>query len=209
MPLGHHMARLRHACRSGGALLLIPALLLCAGCSIPVGGSLTTIGLGNNPVKLESQFETGYFAIEPAQTTVIFSSIPYVTMADGHTADGQFLHIEVLWHPKAGSTAIEPTSTNLSIRLVVVSKGEVGIYGGGGFGWIDGGTAEDAQLGIDITGSSLSLLESTPGFVDLLSPATMLGHVGAVQDAQRARAYRRAASQMVTNKLGRVQWVRR
>lgn len=185
-------------------------LMVClSACTTPVGGTVTTTGLGDNAVKVDSTFETGEFAVEPAQTTVVFSTIPYEQLANGTATDGQFLHIEVLWRPKAGATAIDSTSTNLSIRWVVVSKGEVGIYGGGGFGWIQDGTETDEGIGIEITGSTLSLEERTVGFVDLLSPATMLGEIGAVKDAERARAYRRAASQLVTNKLGQVRWVKK
>lgn len=189
------------------ACLLAVCTLVAGGCSVPQGGTVTTTGLGDNPVKLDSTFDSGTFAVEPAQTTVVFSTIPYTPMAEGHARDGQFLHIEVLWRPKAGQTPVQPAATNLSIRLVVVTQGEVGVYGGGGFGWITGGTEDDDEIGIEITGSSMALIDRTPGFVDLLTPAAMLGEVGATKDADRARAYRRAASQMVTNRLGRVRWV--
>jgi hypothetical protein len=191
------------------ALALVPLLVVLSGCTTPLGGTVTTTGLGDRAVKLDSSFVTGHFALEPAQTTVVLSSIPYQSLAEGTASDGQFLHIEVLWRPKAGATAIDATSTNLSIRLVVLSKGEVGVYAGGGFGWIEDGTEADEGIGIDIVGSVLSLEEKTPGFIDLLSPATMLGEIGAVKDADRARAYRRAASQLVTNKFGQVRWVMR
>ncbi len=202
-------ARSQTGTRSAAALACTLALcaLVAGGCSVPQGGTVTTTGLGDNPVRLESTFDGGTFAVEPAQTTVVFSSIPYTPMAEGTARDGQFLHIEVLWRPKAGQTPVQPEATNLSIRLVVVSHGEVGVYGGGGFGWITGGTEDDDEIGIEITGSSIALIDHTPGFADLLSPAAMLGELGATKDADRARAYRRAASQMVTNRLGRVRWV--
>ena len=63
-------------------------------------------------------------------------------------------------------------------------------------------------LSLDITGSSISLIDKTPGFVDLLSPASLVGELGALRNADNARATRRAASQFVTNRLGRVRWVR-
>lgn len=185
------------------------ALALVPGCGIDMGGRVDAVGAGDTAARLASEFPGGTFAIEPAQTTVVFSDIPYEDLARGTARNGRFLHIEVLWRPRPGRTPIEASSTNLTLRFVVVSEGEVGVYAGGGFGWIDGGTDADEELGIEITGSSLSLIDKTPGFVDLLSPAEMTGALGARKNAENARATRRAASQFVTNRLGRVQWVSR
>jgi hypothetical protein len=184
-------------------------LAFASGCGIDMGGRVDTVGAGDTAARLASEFPGGTFAIEPAQTTVVFSDIPYEDLARGTARNGRFLHIEVLWRPRPGRTPIEASSTNLTIRFVVVSEGEVGVYAGGGFGWIDGGTDTDDALGIEITGSSLSLIDKTPGFVDLLSPAEMTGTLGARKNAENARATRRAASQFVTNRLGRIQWVSR
>ena len=184
-------------------------LLASAGCSITPGGAVEIVGSGDTAVRLTSEFTTGTYAIEPAQTTVVFSDIPYEELATGTAKNGRFLHIEVLWRPKAGRTPVEPSSTNLSIRFVVVSNGEVGVYIGGGFAWIDGGKPADEAIGLNITGASVSLVDKTPGFVDLLSPAILVGELGALKNAENARATRRAASQFVTNRLGHVRWVSR
>ena len=196
---------------ASSSLAAVAAALLAVapGCGIDMGGRVDTVGAGDTAARLASEFPGGTFAIEPAQTTVVFSDIPYEDLARGTARNGRFLHIEVLWRPRPGRTPIEASSTNLTIRFVVVSEGEVGVYAGGGFGWIDGGTDTDDELGIEITGSSLSLIDKTPGFVDLLSPAEMTGTLGARKNADNARATRRAASQFVTNRLGRVQWVSR
>lgn len=183
------------------------AVLALAGCAIEPGGVVEAVGSGDTAVRLPSAFTSGTFSVEPAATTVVFSDIPYEDLANGTAKDGRFLHIEVLWRPRAGRTPIETSSTNLSIRFVVVSNGEVGVYVGGGFGWIKGGREGDGSLGLEITGSSISLIDKTPGFVDLLSPASLLGELGALRNAENARATRRAASQFVTNRLGRVRWV--
>lgn len=159
-------------------------------------------------MELTSEYADGAFSVEAAQVTVAFSTIPYEALADGSARNGTFLHVEVLWRPKAGATAIVPESTNLSIRYVVVSEGEVGVYGGGGFAWITGGTEEDDSIELNVTGSTISLLDRTPGFVDLLSPAELLGELGATKSPERARATCRAASQFVTNRLGHIRYVR-
>jgi hypothetical protein len=182
-------------------------LAFAPGCGIDMGGRVDTVGAGDTAARLASEFPGGTFAIEPAQTTVVFSDIPYEDLARGTARNGRFLHVEVLWRPRPGKTPIEPSSTNLSIRFVVVSNGEVGIYVGGGFGFISAGRAGDGEIEIDMTGSSISLVDKTPGFVDLLSPAEMTGTLGAFENAENARATRRAASQFVTNRLGKVRWV--
>ncbi len=183
------------------------AVLLLGACSSGPGGTVEAVGSGDTAVRLASEFTSGTFAVEPAATTVVFSDVPYEQLAAGTARDGRFLHIEVLWRPRAGKTPIETSSTNLTIRFVVISDGEVGVYVGGGFAWVEGGRDKDDELALDITGSSISLVDKTPGFVDLLSPASMVGELGALRNADNARATRRAASQFVTNRLGRVRWV--
>jgi hypothetical protein len=195
--------------RPAAALLAIslPAILLQGACTSGAGGTVEAVGSGDAAVRLASEFTSGTYAVEPAATTVVFSDVPYEQLAAGTARNGRFLHIEVLWRPRAGKTPIETSSTNLTIRFVVISDGEVGVYVGGGFAWVEGGREKDDELSLEITGSSISLIDKTPGFVDLLSPASLVGELGALRNADNARATRRAASQFVTNRLGRVRWV--
>lgn len=146
--------------------------------------------------------------IEPAQVSFYSSDIPADQLAAGGKLSGQVVNIQLLWDPKPGLTPLEPTTTNISIRLVVFAEGEVGVYGGGGFAW-PRGKPEDGSMGLLLTGSNLSLVARTKGFVDLLSPAEMLGTVTAQMDDAQSRTLRRAASQAVTNALGQVKWVAR
>ena len=206
---GAGSSSLQRMLRSASTAVAAVLLLTSAGCSFTPGGSVETVGSGDTAVRLVSEFANGTYSIESAQTTVVFSDIPYEELAKGTATDGRFLHIEILWRPRPGRTPIESSSTNLSIRFVVVSHGEVGVYVGGGFAWITGGKPADTELELDITGASVSLVDKTPGFVDLLSPATLVGELGAQKNAENARATRRAASQFVTNKLGHVRWVGR
>ncbi|NBX25039.1 MAG: hypothetical protein EBQ99_03150 [Planctomycetes bacterium] len=169
---------------------------------------LTTSGLADNPVKVSTAPAEAWYMIEPAQISFYSSDIPADQLAGGGKLSGQVVNIQLLWDPKPGLTPLEPTTTNISIRLVVFAEGEVGVYGGGGFAW-PRGKAEDGSMGLLLTGSNLSLVARTKGFVDLLSPAEMLGTVTARMDEAQSRALRRAASQAVTNALGQVKWVAR
>jgi len=192
-------------------IALILCGLLCAGCynvQWPwTSTELTTSGLADEPVKITTAPAEAWYTIEAAQISYYATDIPLEELAAGGKLNGQVVNIQVLWEPKPGMTPIEPTTTNASIRLVVFAEGEVGVYGGGGFAWLRG-SAEEGDMGLLLTGSNLSLIARTKNFVDLLSPAEMLGTVQANKDDTKALAIRRVASQAVTNALGSVRWVR-
>jgi hypothetical protein len=194
-----------------GPLLLacVASLAACYTVQWPwTNTELTTSGLTDNPVKVSTVPAEAWYMIEPAQVSFYSSDIPLDQLAAGGKLSGQVVNIQLLWEPKPGLTPMEPTTTNISIRLVVFAEGEVGVYGGGGFAW-PRGKPDDGSMGLLLTGSNLSLVARTKGFVDLLSPAEMLGTVTARMDEARSRALRRSASQAVTNALGQVKWVAR
>jgi len=191
------------------SLLVLLALAACYTVQWPwTSTELTTSGLADNPVKVSTAPAEAWYMIEPAQVSFYGSDIPADQLAAGGALSGQVVNIQLLWDPKPGLTPLEPTTTNISIRLVVFAEGEVGVYGGGGFAW-PRGKPEDGSMGLLLTGSNLSLVARTKGFVDLLSPAEMLGTVTARLDDAQSRTLRRAASQAVTNALGQVKWVAR
>ena len=190
-------------------LACVAALAACYSVQWPwTTTELTTSGLTDHPVKVSTAPTEAWYTIEPAQVSFYASDIPAEQLASGGPLSGQVVNIQLLWDPKPGMTPMEPTTTNVSIRLVVFAEGEVGLYGGGGFAW-PRGKPEDGSMGLLLTGSNLSLVARTKGFVDLLSPAEMLGTVTATLDDARSRAVRRAASQAVTDALGQVKWVAR
>ncbi|MFM1831211.1 MAG: hypothetical protein RLZZ558_1551 [Planctomycetota bacterium] len=168
---------------------------------------LTTSGLTDEPARITTAPTEAWYAIEPAQISFYACDIPLGALAAGEKVSGQVVSIQMMWEPKPGYTPIEPTTTNVSIRLVVFAEGQVGVYGGGGFAW-PRGSPESGSMGLLLTGSNLSLIARTDGFVDLLSPAQMLGTMRAVRNDARALSIRRAASQAVTDALGQVRWVR-
>lgn len=190
--------------------LLIACMAVLSGCySVQwpwTTTELTTSGLADNPVKVTTTPGEAWYAIEPAQVSYYASDLTPEKLAAGGKLSGQVVNIEVIWEPKPGLTPLEPTTTNATIRLVLFAEGEVGVYGGGGFAWLRG-KPEDGDMGLLLTGSNLSLIARTKGFVDLLTPAEMLGTVQGRMDEAKAHAIRRAASQAVTNALGSVRWV--
>lgn len=145
------------------------------------------------------------WSFDGASTSFVFSDLTVDALA-GEKPTGVILHIDLLWSPWPGRTPIDPTATNFICRMLILSNGEVGLYGGGGFCW-PSTASKEGLMSIGITGSSLSLLEHSAGFKDLLTPAEIVGTLEANRDDAMVPRLRRAASQYVSNRLGAVNWV--
>jgi hypothetical protein len=179
-------------------------LALAAGCS---GGGrrgpLRTQSLGDDPVFLSADLPTVVYVHHPDEgTSFLMSDIPVEDLLAGTAASGQVIHIELLWKPKAGKTPIVSSATNVRIHHVVLTGGEVGLYGGAGFA-MPRGTPGDRRMRLSLYDATVRLLESTEGFHDPLSPARVSGTIDAELDPLLARKIQRAASQLVTNAMGR------
>ncbi len=96
---------------------------------------------------------------------------------------------------------MDSSATNVSIRYIVFAVGEVGIYGGAGFA-MPHGTIGEGTVSLSLRDASLTLLDSTDGFVDLLSPARLTGKLTANLDRNQSQRMAWAVNQIVTNALG-------
>lgn len=185
--------------------LLVPA----ASCKSTGGsaGSLRTVSHGSTPAVLPGNFVAAVYSHDPNRdTTFMLADVPVAAVLEGKLRQGQILHVDLLWVPKPGATPIDADATNATIRYVIVSDGEVGIYGGAGFA-MPRGRLGQRSLSISLRDASLQLLESTPNFVDRLGPAQMTGSFTAKLDDKKTRELHFAASQLVTNALGRTRYV--
>ncbi len=183
-------------------LLIVCVLPGCAGFS-GGGGKLRAESLGGDPVVLGTQYTTVVYEHKSdGETSFFLSDIPVEELLAGNVRQGQVMHIDLLWAPKAGATPMDSSATNVSIRHVIISDGEVGVYGGAGFA-MPRGKPGKGKLPVALQDSTVRLLESTDGFQDLLSPAKVTGDFTAYHDAELARKIHRAISQLVTNALGR------
>ncbi len=190
------------------ALALIVAAL-AGGCGPAAGtGELTALSLGERPVLLGERCVTAVYGRPGAETSFYLSSVPEADLLSGRISEGVVVHIDLLWQPKAGATPMEPTATNVSIHYIVFAGGQVGVYGGSGFA-LPRGTLGGPHFGLSLKEASLTLLVSTDGFVDLLSPARLTGALTAAYDEEQTRRVRRAVSQIVTNAMGKSMFVRR
>ena len=171
-------------------------------------GTLVVSSRAENPVKLSLDLKHGSFAVQPAQHSFFLSSVPLAELQSKELRNAVVLHAQLLWQPKPGATPVDPSATNVTLRLLLVSEGEVGLYGGAGFAW-PSGNLEAGPAALDIVGSSMTLLDSTEGFRDLLSPVLLLGSTQAPLDSVQTLRFRQASSQLVTDKLGMTRWVMR
>ena len=188
------------------AIVILMAIATTSCAPISPSGLVTVTSRTAKPVQLTGSFGFGAYTVDPSKVSIILSTVPLETLASGDFEEAQVVHVEMLWKPRAGRTPVSAESTNLSIRYVVLVDDQVGLYGGGGFGW-PRGTPGKTGFGLNISGSNLALLESTDGFRDLLTPARLSGLIGAPLDETVAIRMRDAVSQIVTDRLGSPRWV--
>lgn len=187
------------------------AVAMLSGCSgTQTVGRAELVALGSTPLSFEREFVVGAYATKESEDSFWFSDVPLSALLAHSDAtpikDAVFLHAQLIWLPKPGLTPLDPSATNLVVRVVIVSDGEVGMYGGAGFARIDGEPG-DERVEIEVEGGTLTLLERTKGFNDLLSPAGFSGTFAADFAPEEASRWRRALSQFATNAFGKSMWV--
>lgn len=126
----------------------------------------------------------GYRAADSSTAEIFLSDIPLRDLADAESFEelsGTIVHIHLFIRPRPGRTPIEPTASTATIQAAVLARGEVGLYGGGGF-MLPSGTPGDDTFGGSIRGGSVRLLASTPGFADRLGAAGLTAGVSAPLD---------------------------
>lgn len=171
-------------------------------------GRLETESLRDDAVVLRATFATAVYAhAKEGDTDFLLTDVPPEDLLRGEVTDGQIMHIQMLWAPKAGATPIDPSATNACIRHVIVSNGEVGLYGGAGF-ISPSGTPGDERLVLWVYDTNVRLLESTAGFRDLLTPARTTGGLTAQFDPKLTNRLQRAADRFVTDAFGERRFVR-
>lgn len=192
-------------------LFLLPILLMQAtliGCAASGGGgSLRTVSLTPDHAELRGQFTTAIYAVNNESVASFYlSDIPVQQLLSGRYERGQIIHVEMLWLPRAGSTPIERTAANITVRKVVIVDGQAGVYGGMGFARPRGEPGAN-RLAVSIFEATLNLIDASPDFNDLLTPAILEGSFTAERDDRLTERIRYATSQHLTNLLGRVRYV--
>jgi hypothetical protein len=140
-----------------------------------------------------------YIPVDLNSADVYLSDIPSERLLDPNDsladAAGSIVHIHMFLVPEAGSTPIDPTACNATVRQVVLAgprgpEGKlpaVGVYGGGGF-VLPGDDPGARSFSGDLFDATLKLTHATPGFVDRLGAARMSGEFAARRDDGLSRA---------------------
>ncbi len=174
-------------------------------CFVVLLASCTHISRNTKPL---SSLKVESYAIDqvifPIDCSIVvctegFANEGYIWMTDlsddvlrsGDITNGQIVQLQLLWLPEAGKTPLAETSTNFVIEHIIVSDGEVGIYGGGGFCWPHGNAT--TGLTLDVEDATIAMQEQSDGFNDLLTPATVTGLVRSNPDANKSRLIEAAA----------------
>lgn len=92
--------------------------------------------------------------------------------ADLRDVSGSIVHVHLFLVPRAGRSPMEPTSTNATVRHVIVSRGKIGVYAGGGFLRPRSGLGSAVLTGT-IRQGSLRLASRSEGFEDHLGHCTI------------------------------------
>lgn len=130
----------------------------------------------------------GYRADDTSTAEIYVSDIPLRELARAESFEdlsGTIVRIHLFIRPKPGKTPIQSTATTATIRAAVLARGEVGLYGGGGF-MLPSGTPGDSSFGGTIRGGSVRLLAATPGFADRLGAANFTAGLNAPDDEAAA-----------------------
>jgi len=175
---------------------MLARLAVLACCLGPTVAALSVGGCGGvgGSVRMESApgtVQRGETAriLKPALATLVYhapdSQTADIYLTDLHPDEldprndlsgvsGQLVHLNMFLVPRAGSTPIEKTAVTAVIRHVVIARGQVGVYGGGGF-MFTRGSPGDSSFGGSVDRATMRLLARTGGFVDLLGPTEFSG----------------------------------
>lgn len=168
----------------------LPALLgPLSGCARITGPSGVRMQSSSRGTVLAPQVTSAAYTWTDASTADIYvSDIPMQQLSAADSLDelaGSIVHIHMFLRPRPGRTPIETTASTVAVQWVVLARGEVGVYGGGGFMFPAGAPGDDT-FGGAIKNGSVRLLAATPGFVDRLGAAEFSAGIRAPQDEAAA-----------------------
>lgn len=171
-----------------GALVSLGVGLVGTGCS---GGGSTNLelrGVSSERVLSPALEHRAYRYTDSNTADFFLTDLPeelWTPDADFRNVSASIVHVHTFIEPRPGRTPIADGASNVTVRYLVVSRGMVGLYGGGGFLWRSGEPG-DANAGGELRGASMKLVRSTPGFQDVLGPSELNGTFSARKDVEKA-----------------------
>lgn len=185
-------------------LPLSVVMLGLGGCSLfraSVGsGGTARLESVQTTAKLEARlptsayFESGEYAADIYMTDL--SPGDLLPQADLKGTWGQFIHVHLFIEPSAGDTPISRDACTTIVRHLVISDGQIGLYGGGGF-MQPSGKPGDSSLGGSLGDATMKPITGTAGFVDRLGSSVFSGSVGGRRDAAEAERLRKGLQSLL------------
>lgn len=182
------------------AALSGPALTGCAGIGLSGSGSP---GSGQvvseaESTRLELRLPDRAAVVQDRNTADVYltdlspATLDRITAGDlGPEVSGTLLHIRIFLNPKPGRTPIADTAASATARLVVVARGQVGVYDAAGF-LMPGNSLRKGYASGTLRNAPTRLSRATPGFNDLLGSARMEVGFGARANDEMADRIARA-----------------
>ena len=182
------------------AALSGPALTGCAGIGLSGSGSP---GSGQvvseaESTRLELRLPDRAAVVQDRNTADVYltdlspATLDRITAGDlGPEVSGTLLHIRIFLNPKPGRTPIADTAASATARLVVVARGQVGVYDAAGF-LMPGNSLRKGYASGTLRNAPTRLSRATPGFNDLLGSARMEVGFGARANDETADRIARA-----------------
>lgn len=158
--------------------VLLVACLVLVGCSVVPASFVGS----RSAVEIDSQaFDVGlrpnlpirlYRFVDKNTADVILTDIAVENLTDpsGAPPTGNIFHVQLFVHPRPGRTPIATTACSATVRHLLLARGQVGVYTGGGFLYPDAAPGEK-YFGGSISGATLRLTRATDQFVDQLGPS--------------------------------------
>lgn len=176
------------------ASILAAGLCLTSACTsvenwFSAPGSVSTVSVITGKY-IEGDLPTAVYTMPDEFTADVYlTNLPISRLGDvsDNLADlsGTVVHIHVFLVPAAGKTPIAQHAVNASVRQLVLSSGQAGLYSGGGFVFTD--EPGDSSYSASVRDSSMRLAVASSGFVDQLGQANLTGGFNASLDDKAAR----------------------
>jgi hypothetical protein len=180
--------------------VLVLALLAASGCGFSRSGGPARLQSLQNANALEASLPTRVYAARDADTADLYmTDLPssvWESGADVSDMSGTLVHVRMFIRPRAGRTPIADTASTATIRVMVLAKGEIGVYGGGGF-FVNSGNPGKERFRGGVRDAALRLVSATSGFVDRLGACAFTGEVSGKLDPASAEAIERALTALI------------
>ncbi|MFG0257594.1 MAG: hypothetical protein ACF8GE_06800 [Phycisphaerales bacterium JB043] len=146
-----------------------------------------------NTTSLSPQFSSATVdQIDDNTRDIILSDLPFEQLAQSSIQEllatrGTIIHIHQFFEPRTGSTALDATASNTSIRMIITNGSGMGVYAGGGLLQTADRLLVDEILACTIRGGHLRPLYTDESFEDLLGPTSLTGSFDVVHNPAHTR----------------------